>query len=320
MVGGSADPWMLSDPWAQAGKTINKKEDMKAEEDTSHTAFEDNEVITKFISSEKKQLRQIRRQDYQVGMCALVLCGQPSISAFVSSLDPDAQVMVLTDKLSKAQQESLGAQRTQVVVKTKVGERVMSLFAIIAGPANITAVQDAWTLELVDSESVMATLKVRQDLADDTNYQLALKKETLATFLGKFAKVIHIGHRKFEEDPPAVRWQLEIPRVHLLEVLALSGNHEAIIYTSREEEEKLKGHTVFVQSLSIAKVYEQLQGIGHWGLAGPTRSGALIVRTPGAVLEQVRKAVLAPTSPFADVLGMPVNVRFKSGRVSRGTL
>ena len=98
--------------------------------------------------------------------------------------------------------------------------------------------------------------------------------------------------------------------MHLLEVLALSGNHEAIISTRREEEEKLKGHTVFVPTLAIAKVYEQLQGIAHWGLAGPTKSGSLIVRTPSSSLEQVRRAVLAPTSPFADVLGMPINAKF----------
>ena len=80
---------------------------MKAVEDSSHTPFDDLESVTKFISSEKKQLRQVKRQDYQVGMCALVFCGQAALAAFISALDPEAQVMVIVEKLSKSQPADL---------------------------------------------------------------------------------------------------------------------------------------------------------------------------------------------------------------------
>ena len=134
---------------------------------------------------------------------------------------------------------------------------------------------------------------MRQDLATDENFTDALKKDSLSEILGKFTKLVTITGRKLEDQPPAVKWSLQIPRPFLEEVLALSGKKDAIIGIAREEERKLGLQAVFVQTLGISTLYEQLQHVPHLGLAGPTRTESLVVRVRSEHLAEVRRVALS---------------------------
>ena len=94
-----------------------------------------------------------------------------------------------------------------------------------------------------------------------------------------------------------------------MEVLTLSGKKDAIICVSREEEKKLGTQVVIVPTLAISALYDQLQHVNHLGIAGPTRAGALIVRVLSEHLAEVRRAVLTTTSPFSEVMDMPINYK-----------
>ena len=308
----AADPWAGgADPWSAAkapnrGSTHDGKHDFTSLEGAPVSNFEEMIVKTKFLTKDRKQLKQVFRTAYEARSDALVLCEAMHLSGFLASLEDDATVMVIINKMSKQQIEHHKASKTQLLVDDQGKERIVTAHAVTWGTTSVSAVQDAWKIDVVQSEVVWGTLRVRRDLTSDDNFECALKKDSLSEFLGKYIKHITITGRRLEENPEAVKWSLQIPRAFLTEVLAQSGRKDAIISVSREEEKKLDLQAVIVQTLAIGTLYEQLQAVEHMGLAGPTRSGALIIRVHSDHLAAVRRTVLTSNSPFSEVMDMPI--------------
>ena len=64
-----------------------------------------------------------------------------------------------------------------------------------------------------------------------------------------------------------------------------------------------------MDSISIAKLFELAQHVPHLGIAGPTRSGSLLVRAKPEQIAEIRRIVLNPTSAYAKVWDLTVVFR-----------
>ena len=143
---------------------------------------------------------------------ALVLCEAAHLSSFLAGLEEDATVMVIVNRMTKAQIEQYKASRTQLVVDDQGKEKIITAHAVTSGNSSVSAVQNAWKINVIQSEVVWGTLRVREDLTSEENFASAHKKDSLAEYLGKYVKHVTVTGRKVEENPSAVRWSLQIPR------------------------------------------------------------------------------------------------------------
>ena len=97
------------------------------------------------------------------------------------------------------------------------------------------------------------------------------------------------------------QWTIQCPRGHLLaKVLSFSGKDDVQVLVGRQEEEKIGLVPIFVEGTSLSQVRENLEGISHAGITGPTRQGMFVARVTPTYLAAARQRLLGPMSVYAD--------------------
>ena len=310
--GSTTDPWLQADPWSMAKSapavTQHAIEDHGA--GNQGRDYENYTLRTKFVDSKGKDINFAQRQELTSTRNAVTLCHSQHLDPLLAALDPKVTALILVNALSKSRCEQLGAKKTQIIVTVKNTDRVLSVYAVVLGDEVVSAVQQAWKLDVVDADSIAGTLRLRRDAVTQQVYDTIAKKEGLSIIVGSLAKDITFLSRKFESDPEATRWSWEAKRANLRAILQCSGTCEANIQIDRAEEDKLAVIPVFASASSAEAVRDKLGLVPHLGVVGPTRSGCYIVRSTAEHISQVRRLVLTSTSTFQDMWDLVVTLKF----------
>ena len=314
------DPLLTSDPWARASsaaaKTDKKTIPIHRDDDIAPTSYETSKLITRFVIEDKTELKQCARLEYVVGSDAVILCSNQHLRSFMASVGTSVHVMLLVDKLSRDHITKYEAKRTQILVDNEGSTKVLNVCAISLSSQRISAIQEAWKVDITEADVVWGSSKILRDHADSQNFDQAHKKEWMAQVFGPLYHTMGFTNRRVNSEEGSIRWTLEIPRGSLEDVLACSGKCDLIVTVPREQEQQLAVHPVFVDSISITKLFELVQNVPHLRIAGPTRNGSLLVRAKPDQIAEIRRIVLNPTSAFAKVWDLTVVFRYQ-GKFNR---
>ena len=303
----------LAGNWTKSSPAVTQHAiDSQTASNQGFDSFEyENYILkTRFVNSQGHDLRFVPRKDIMATCNAVTFCHNLNLDALLAALDSKITTLILVNSLSKSKSEKLAAKKTQIIVSVKNVDRVMSVFAIILGGDAVSAVQQAWKLDVVDADSVAGILRLRQDAAPEQVYDAICKKEGLSMIAGSLAKDIDFLSRKFEADPEATRWTWEAKRDKLRGILHCSGTCEANIQIDRAEEDKLSIIPVFASASSAEAVREKLGSVPHLGVVGPTTTGWYTVRATAECISQVRRMVLSSTSTFLDMWDLVITHKF----------
>ena len=311
------DPWAFADPWSQArsGSTMNS---MALSRPTQHALdgqdgndlrpFEELTLITKFSLASGTVLTQTERHKYEIGQSAVIMCHQDNFLLLAAGLDVATQVLVVVNALSADLIKWFNASRAQIVVMSQPANKSMSVVVVSYGPQKVNLLQTAWELTVVEAQAVLGTLRIRKQDVSDEEFYAAGHKEALSKYVGSMVQSVSFTTRKFDDN--GLRWTFECPRSQLASLLKTSGTGEASIGVSKQEEAKLDIQPVFVSASSAMAVRTLLGDLRHLGVVGPTKAGFYVVRAYRDSVAAVRKAVLTPTSAFANGWDVVVQNRY----------
>ena len=146
------------------------------------TGFESLKLVTKFVAQGGLELPQVKRPDYSLGQSAVVMCQQNNLDMFVKNVGEDTSVLVIVNAVSNAIKAKHSPYRTQIVVEANDGKRTQMAWAIALGAKLIQAIQQAWTVKVVESEVIRLAFCLLRSEAQDSDYIAAQSKHSMATF------------------------------------------------------------------------------------------------------------------------------------------
>ena len=106
------------------------------------------------------------------------------------------------------------------------------------------------------------------------------------------------------EVPSNGRWKCRLT----LSVTFFHSRVSGIAASMWTESWKLGLIPVFITTISPTALHQQLQGIRHCGICGPTKSGHLIVRAKEKEVGEARKTLLGSTSAFSKKWDLLINL------------
>ena len=306
------DPWVLNDPWAKAASTSTPSgpRSFDLQEEDVATNFEKLKLITSFVTDSGQELQQCGRVDYTLGTKAVVLCQAEKAIPFIDSIGKSESVLILVNTTTAAMRSRHEMKKTQLVVESPQGRRTQMAWAIVVGPTLVQAVQKAWSVKIVEAETVRVTFRLLRSVVSDEEYQMAMAKHTLAAFLGSIMHILTISGRRIENDPDAVSWLLECPRSEVLNVLKRSGTKGCMLSLSKQEEASYDIKVVYTHASSAQTLLESAQDLPHLGICGPAKTGHFLVRTKAEDIGKIRRAVLSEASEYAEVWNLVVTQRY----------
>ena len=311
------DPWLMADPWSVARaagsedhRPCDTQHALDGESLSGDKAFEQYQLVTRYVTEEGHELSQTTRAEYQTGTSAVVLVDKAKVGNLIALIDGSVSVMIIVNAWHAKLNELWGVVKTQIVVKVKATTKALTAYAAAVGPVKLHAVQQAVKLQVIESQTVVGVIRLRKALCTEEVYEAMQKKENLVKIIGPLIKSVTLTMKRIEEDPPAVRWSFEVTRMYLPQLLKCSGICEATVTVDRAEEQKLGIVPVFVSASAASLVLKQLEGIDHMGVTGPTRSGHYVARAVESQLEQVRKAVLSSTSSYTNQWSLQVKHKY----------
>ena len=311
------DPWLVADPWSASRGSTQSSSGFSATQHALDDAasretkeFEQYELVTRNVKEDGQELVQMARTEYQAGKEAVVMVVKEKVANLLALVDGTVSVMIITNAWHKKLHEAWNVVKTQIVVKAKASTKALTAYAAAAGKAKVHAVQQAVRLQVIESQTIVGTIRLRKAVCSEEIYEAVQKKENLVKIIGPLINSVTLTMKRMEENPPAVRWSFEVARMHLAPLLKCSGECEAVITVDRAEENKLGVIPVFVSATAASVVLRQLEGIPHLGVTGPTKSGHFVARADESQLEKVRKAVLGSTSSFADQWTLQVKHKY----------
>ena len=210
------DPLLASDPWAKASTTALRPDakviPINGDDDMAATTYETSRLTTRFVIEDKTELKQCAMLDYAVGTDAVILCSNQHLRSFMASIGTSVHVMLLVDKLNRDHMTKYDAKRTQILVETEGSTRVLNVCAISLSSQRISAIQEAWKVDITEADVVWGSSKILREHADPQHFDQAHKKEWMAQVFGPLYYAMGFTNRKINSEEGSIRWTLEIPR------------------------------------------------------------------------------------------------------------
>ena len=240
----------------------------------------------------------------------MIMCHQQHVEDFVAGLGELENVMVLVNSLTAVQVSKFDAKRLQLIIQEKKETKAIKAWAICKGPKKVETLQKAMPVTVMDSDTVWGNLKLNKEDVSDAEYKAFSQKEGLAALIGPLIRVVNFTNRRLLQEPEGLKWTFECPREVVPDLLRCSGTKEVVISVGKDEEQKMNIHPVFVSSSSASTILTLIEGLDHYGVCGPTRTGHFVVRSSEKALADIRKACLTSTSTYSHAWHLVIKRRY----------
>ena len=311
------DPWAQgNDPWAKAVAVGPQRVAIK-EPSEKVVAFESFVLKSQFVRESGQPLTQICRKDYVLGKEGVVLCDAPCVKALLESLGQDTQAVIVTNRpLSKDLADA--SEKAQIMIADAGETKVLVVWVIARGKEKISLVHPVADVLVQETSSVAINVRLDGEGGTKISRDAFARRDFIQVFFGPVAAGLKVTSRKMLVNDENWQWTIQCPRGLVTTVLSFSGKDDVQVLVGRQEEEKLNIVPIFVEGTSLSQVRENLEGISHAGITGPTRQGMFVARVTPTYLAAARQRLLGPMSVYADQWDLVVRYKYM-GRFTSAT-
>ena len=311
------DPWAQGqDPWARAAAGGPQRVAIK-EPSEKVVAFESFGLKSQFVRESGQPLAQICKKDYVLGKEGVILCDAPCVKSLFDSLGKDTQAVIVTNR-PIAKDLACTSEKAQIMIEDGGETRVLSVWVLARVKEKVTLVHPVADVLVQEASSASVNVRLDGDGGTKVSREAFARRDFVQAFFGPIASSLKAISRRMMVNEENWQWTIQCPRNALANVLSFSGKDDVQVLVGRQEEEKIGLVPMFVEGTSLSQVRENLEGISHAGVTGPTRQGMFVARVTSTHLVAARQRLLGPLSVYADQWDLIVRYKY-TGRFTAST-